>query len=130
MKDMRIFSYFNKLNSFFHRFFPVLPALSARRLCVGVLFGVCSLLSLSPCAAHAENERYKAFPMSPGGYVFILDTKEGHAWVWSNTGREQVSPSGKNPRIVYQGNVRKNMTPPKQPASPQAAAPSAQAERY
>ncbi len=76
----------NALDSSSRCFFPVVSAFSARRLCVGVLFGVCSLLLCSPSPAHAENERYKAFPMSPGGYVFILDTKEGHIWTWNTAG--------------------------------------------
>lgn len=70
----------------------------------------------------SENERYRAFPMATGGYVFILDTREGHIWTWSNTGPEQVSSSGQNPRILYQGNIRKNMTvPPKSSVPPEAS---------
>lgn len=67
-----------------------------------------------PAVSHAsENERYKALPIANGGYVFILDTREGHAWTWTSAGQGQVSPSGVNPHFVYQGNVRKNMAPGK-----------------
>lgn len=79
----------------------------------------------------SDNERYKAIPMASGGYVFIIDTREGHAWTWNNAGQGQVSPSGVNPHIVYQGNVRKNMSPPKTvPISPPSKPPSAQPERF
>lgn len=57
----------------------------------------------------SENERYKAIPMAAGGYVFILDTREGHAWTWSSGGTGGASANGVNPHIVYQGNVRQNM---------------------
>lgn len=68
-------------------------------------------------AAAGENERYKALPLGPGGPVFIIDTQEGYLWTWTNTGLEETSVSGLNPRIRYQGNVKKNMAPP-QASSP------------
>lgn len=61
----------------------------------------------------SENERYKAIPASPGGPILIIDTKEGHLWTWNNNGVEETDAAGVNPRIRYQGNVRKNMNPPK-----------------
>jgi len=79
--------------------------------------------------ALAQNERYKAIPMASGGFVFILDTKEGHAWTWNNAAQGQVSQNGENPRITYQGNVRMNMKPPKVPVISPEAAPKQQ-ERF
>lgn len=72
------------------------------------------LIALAWCGANSvsfasENERYKAIPMASGGYVFIIDTKEGHAWTWSSGGTGGASSNGVNPHIVYQGNVRQNM---------------------
>ena len=64
-------------------------------------------------ASASENERYKAIPASPGGPILIIDTKEGHLWTWNNSGVEETDAAGVNPRIRYQGNVRKNMNPPK-----------------
>ena len=64
-------------------------------------------------ASASENERYKAIPASPGGPILIIDTKEGHLWTWNNNGVEETDAAGVNPRIRYQGNVRKNMSPPK-----------------
>lgn len=91
-------------------------------------FCTCSLFL--PTQALADNERYKAIPLAAGGYVFILDTQEGHAWTWSNAGPGQASPSGSNPRIVYQGNVRRNMTPPKGAPNVPAPTPTQQQERF
>jgi hypothetical protein len=95
---------------------------------VACLFCTCGLFLFSTAAA-ADNERYKAIPLAAGGYVFILDTLEGHAWTWSNAGPGQAGPSGSNPRIVYQGNVRRNMTPPKAANTPPAA-PVPQQQRF
>ena len=57
--------------------------------------------------AFAENERYKAIPMYGGG-IFIIDTREGHTWTWSNSAGK-VSKDGKSERLKYQGNVIKNI---------------------
>ena len=72
---------------------------------------------LVSAAEASENERYKAIPASPGGPILIIDTKEGHLWTWNNSGVEETDTAGVNPRIRYQGNVRKNMISPKKPAS-------------
>ena len=64
-------------------------------------------------ASASENERYKAIPASPGGPILIIDTKEGHLWTWNNNGVEETDAAGVNPRIRYQGNVRKNIFVPK-----------------
>ena len=75
-----------------------------------------AFIQLSGGQAFAENERYKAIPMASGGFVFILDTREGHAWTWTNSLPGEASKNGENPRITYQGNVRANMKPPKKPS--------------
>lgn len=53
-----------------------------------------------------DYERYKAVPLGIGG-IFIIDTKEGHTWTWSNKGGTTVE--GKSLSLEYQGNVRSNM---------------------
>lgn len=68
--------------------------------------------------------------MASGGYVFIIDTREGHAWTWNSAGQGQVSPSGTNPRIIYQGNVRKNMSPPTKAPVGSPISSSPQPERF
>lgn len=73
-----------------------------------VLGGVCGA-----SAGASENERYRALPTSPSGPILIIDTKEGHLWTWNNNGIEETDAAGVNPRVRYQGNVRKNMKPPK-----------------
>lgn len=96
-------------------------------LCIA--FWGCAQFWAAPVQA-SDNERYKAIPMASGGYVFIIDTREGHAWTWNSAGQGQASPSGSNPRIVYQGNVRTNMSPPKKlPAEPSVPS-SPQPERF
>lgn len=63
---------------------------------------------LQPLPACADVERYRPIPLG-GGLVFILDTREGHAWTWQSSIAGGVSAGGETPRIIYQGNVRKNM---------------------
>lgn len=63
---------------------------------------------LQPQSACADVERYRPVPLG-GGLVFILDTREGHAWTWQQSLPGNVSSSGESSRIIYQGNVRKNM---------------------
>ena len=64
-------------------------------------------IQLSGGQAFAQNERYKAIPMYGGG-IFIIDTREGHTWTWSNNAGK-VSKDGKSERLKYQGNVIKNI---------------------
>lgn len=66
---------------------------------------------LQPQPACADVERYRPVPLG-GGLVFILDTREGHAWTWQQSPPGNVSSSGESSRIIYQGNVRKNMKQP------------------
>lgn len=60
----------------------------------------------------ADVERYMALPLG-GGYVFILDTREGHAWTWTSSIPGEAQKNGVNPKLTYQGNVRQNMQPRK-----------------
>lgn len=62
--------------------------------------------------ARADVERYIAVPLG-GGYVFILDTREGHAWTWTSSIPGEAKKNGVNPKLSYQGNVRQNMQPRK-----------------
>ena len=77
-------------------------------------------------AVATENDRYKAIPVAGGGYVFIIDTREGHMWTWNSAAQGQASPSGANPKVVYQGNVRQNMKPPEAGLNQQPPAQSGQ----
>lgn len=66
--------------------------------------------------AKAEgNRRYKAYPYN-GGYL-ILDTREGHFWVWHDGGGAGFTSDGKNANILYQGKVTKNMMPAERPTT-------------
>lgn len=71
------------------------------------LFFLCILNTPS----YADVERYIAVPLGGGSSVFILDTREGHAWTWTHSGQGQVGIGGVNPHFTYQGNVRHNMKP-------------------
>lgn len=86
-----------------------------RTICLGICASGLVMLLTAGSAFASENERYKAIPISTGGYVFIIDTREGHMWTWNNAGVGQTSPSGENPKVVYQGNVRNNMKVPPPP---------------
>lgn len=70
-----------------------------------------SLLIVLVCStpSFADVERYLAVPLGGGSSVFILDTREGHVWTWTNAGQGQVGAGGVNPHFTYQGNVRNNM---------------------
>lgn len=109
-------------------------ALTRRTIVLALSCILCLFTSLAFTAtpAHADNERYKAIPMGAGGYVFILDTRDGHAWTWQSGGQGKVGSDGTNPHIQYQGNVRNNMKSPKGQAKASAVPvpPSGQPERY
>ncbi len=75
-----------------------------------VLWG---LLALSSGAA-AEDGRYQALPLAGvdggkgGGRAFILDTREGHVWVWSEN-ELVATPDGRRrygSGFIYQGRLR------------------------
>ena len=53
-----------------------------------------------------DYERYQAVPLGSGG-IFIIDSKDGHVWTWSNRGGHAAN--GKSLSIEYQGSVRSNM---------------------
>jgi hypothetical protein len=87
-------------------FFPRLFFLrrSAVALCL-----LSFLFSAVPSAwAGDGDERYRAYPFGAG--FLILDTREGHLWIWGGTGGN-VTKNGENDNLSYQGAVRKNMTP-------------------
>ena len=79
--------------------------------------------------SYADVERYIAVPLGGGASVFVLDTREGHAWTWTHSGQGQVGAGGVNPHFTYQGNVRNNMRPPKSPANQTVIQP-AQPDRF
>ena len=87
------------------------------------------LFVLSP-QVKADVERYMALPLG-GGYVFILDTREGHAWTWTSSIPGDAKKNGVNPKLTYQGNVRQNMQPRKPQANiPQPPVPPSQSQRF
>jgi hypothetical protein len=80
---------------------------------------VCGMLVLSAAAqagdVHAEDGRYEAFPLAGalgskgggGGRAFILDTREGHVWIWSEN-ELITAPDGSRrygAGFIYQGKL-------------------------
>ncbi len=69
--------------------------------------------------AHAEDGRYQALPLAGaeggmgGGRAFILDTRDGHVWIWSENelmaaadGRRRYGTG-----FTYQGKLRPGTRP-------------------
>jgi hypothetical protein len=90
---------------------------------VGVLLGVLTLAG----AAQAEDGRYQALPLAGadggkgGGRALLLDTRDGHVWIWSEN--ELVTAPGGGRRygagFIYQGRLRPG-TQPGEMIDPQA----------
>jgi hypothetical protein len=80
-----------------------------------ILLGLLAL----PAVAAAENGRYEALPLAGAegsqgsGRALILDTREGHVWIWS--GNELITtPDGRRrygAGFVYQGKLRPGTQP-------------------
>lgn len=76
------------------------------------------LLALST-SVWAADERYQALPLAGveggqgGGRAFILDTRDGHVWVWSEN--ELLTAPGGSRRygagFIYQGKLRPGTRP-------------------
>jgi hypothetical protein len=71
------------------------------------------LLAL-PAGALADEGRYQALPLTGaevgkgGGRAFILDTRDGHVWIWSEN-EPIVAPDGRRrygSGFIYQGRLR------------------------
>lgn len=69
--------------------------------------------------AQAEEGRYEALPLAGadggkgGGRALIVDTREGHVWVWSEN-ELLSSPSGQRrygSGFIYQGKLRPGTQP-------------------
>ena len=76
------------------------------------------LLALSACV-YAEDGRFQAFPLShsdsskAGTRALILDTRDGHVWVWSEN-EFITAPDGKRrygTGFIYQGKLRPGSQP-------------------
>lgn len=76
------------------------------------------LLVLSTSVAAAD-ERYQALPLAGaegsqgGGRAFILDTRDGHVWVWSEN-EPIAAPDGSRrygAGFIYQGKLRPGTRP-------------------
>lgn len=80
---------------------------------------VCGMLALSANAladdGRADDGRYEAFPLAGalgskgggGGRAFILDTREGHVWIWSEN-ELITAPDGSRrygAGFIYQGKL-------------------------
>lgn len=70
-------------------------------------------------AALADEGRYQALPLAGapggqgGGRAFILDTREGHVWIWSEN-EPIVAPDGSRrygAGFIYQGTLRPGSRP-------------------
>ncbi|HEY9098396.1 MAG TPA: hypothetical protein VIN38_05975 [Thiobacillus sp.] len=67
----------------------------------------------------AEDGRYQALPLAGadggkgGGRAFVLDTREGHVWIWSEN--ELITASDGRRRygsgFIYQGKLRPGSQP-------------------
>lgn len=83
-----------------------------------------TLLLLGACltagvAIAADTGRYQAFPLTAGeavrgvNRVFVLDSREGHIWVWSEN-ELMTAPDGSRrygTGFVYQGKLRPGTRP-------------------
>ncbi len=76
------------------------------------------LLALS-AGVHAEDGRYQAFPLNnadsskTGTRALILDTRDGHVWVWSEN-EFITTPDGARrygTGFIYQGKLRPGSRP-------------------
>lgn len=83
-----------------------------------ILCMLCGALSLS-AAALADEGRYQALPLAGaaggqgGGRAFILDTREGHVWIWSEN-EPITAPDGSRrygAGFIYQGKLRPGTRP-------------------
>jgi len=79
---------------------------------------VWGLLALS-AAAQAEEGRYEALPLAGGegskggGRALILDTRDGHVWIWSEN-EPITAPDGRRrygAGFIYQGKLRPGTQP-------------------
>lgn len=70
-------------------------------------------------AARASDERYQALPLASadggkgGGRALILDTRDGHVWVWSEN-ELVTAPDGSRrygTGFIYQGKLRPGTKP-------------------
>ncbi len=77
-----------------------------------------SLLTLS-ASVFAEDGRYQALPLSgaegskTGARAFILDTRDGHVWIWSEN-ELITAPDGRRrygAGFIYQGKLRPGSQP-------------------
>ncbi|MBU1222889.1 MAG: hypothetical protein KKA22_07005 [Gammaproteobacteria bacterium] len=80
-----------------------------------MLLGVLALST----SAWAADERYQALPLAGaegsqgGGRAFILDTRDGHVWVWSEN-ELLTAPDGSRrygAGFIYQGKLRPGTRP-------------------
>ena len=79
---------------------------------------VFGLLALST-AALAEDGRYQALPLAGvegnrgGGRAFILDTRDGHVWIWSENELLSTPEGGRRygAGFIYQGKLRPGTQP-------------------
>ncbi|WP_298636958.1 hypothetical protein [uncultured Thiobacillus sp.] len=76
------------------------------------------LLTLST-GALAENERYQALPLAGteggkgGARAFVLDTRDGHVWIWSENELITTPDGGRRygSGFSYQGKLRPGTQP-------------------
>ena len=76
------------------------------------------LLAVS-AGAYADEGRYQALPLAGGegskggGRAFILDTRDGHVWIWSEN-EPITGPDGRRrygAGFIYQGKLRPGAQP-------------------
>lgn len=85
-----------------------------------VLAGLLVVAGWAPAgSALADGGRYEAFPLAGadggkgGGRAFVIDTRDGHVWVWSEN--ELVTTADGSRRygagFIYQGKLRPGIRP-------------------
>lgn len=78
-----------------------------------------ALVCAIPCAPACAEEiiRYKPVVVQTGDNnlsppkVLIVDTKDGHVWLWQERGRKEAAETAPDAQIIYQGKVAPGRSP-------------------
>jgi hypothetical protein len=78
-----------------------------------------SLAVLAPCGSALAEEviRYKPVVVQTGDNnlyppkVLIVDTKDGHVWLWQERGRKESADITPDAQIIYQGRLSPGRAP-------------------
>ena len=91
--------------------FPRLPALNATlNLALALAFSVTFLVLAAPAQAE-EVRRYRPVVVQSGDNnlyppkVLIVDTRDGHLWLWQERGKRDAQEGVAETQLIYQGKV-------------------------